>query len=303
VHEPALSEDNSVYVLDWERASEVVRQAPVRAVSLCYCRHKMSHLGKACSAPLDICMTFGTAAESLITHGFARKAGAGECLDLLRQSYEHGLVQLGENVREAPSFICSCCSCCCEGLLAMRRFPGVIPIHTTNFIPELSGGLCVGCGKCAKACPMDAIEMHDAPEPEGKPSRKAFLDEGRCLGCGLCVRACPKGGIRLAPRDERVITPLNGAHRIVLMAIERGTLQHLIFDNQVLWSHRALAGVLGVILRLPPVKRALASRQVKSRYLEALIRLVQPSSPGGHPSETGFRRPFAQVTGVRGHRA
>jgi hypothetical protein len=55
------------------------------------------------------------------------------------------------------------------------------------------------------------------------------------------------------------------------MAIERGTLQHLIFDNRVLWNHRALAAVLGVILRLPPVKQVLASRQVKSRYLEFLL--------------------------------
>ena len=66
-------------------------------------------------------------------------------------------------------------------------------------------------------------------------------------------------------------TPMNGVHRVVVMAIERGTLQHLIFDNQALRSHRALAAILGVILQLPPLKQALASRQVKSRYLEALI--------------------------------
>ena len=39
----------------------------------------------------------------------------------------------------------------------------------------------------------------------------------------------------------------------------------------MLLSHRALAAVLGVILKLPPLKQALASRQLKSRYLEALI--------------------------------
>ena len=55
------------------------------------------------------------------------------------------------------------------------------------------------------------------------------------------------------------------------MAIERGKLQNLIFDNQVLWSHRAMAAVLGVILKLPPVKQVLASEQLKSRYLEKLI--------------------------------
>ncbi len=68
-----------------------------------------------------------------------------------------------------------------------------------------------------------------------------------------------------------MITPLNSAHRVVVMAVERGKLQNLIFDNQVLWSHRALAAVLGVILKLPPLKQAMASQQMKSRYLEALI--------------------------------
>lgn len=69
-----------------------------------------------------------------------------------------------------------------------------------------------------------------------------------------------------------MITPVNSVHRVVIMAIERGKLNNLIFDNQVLLSHRALAAVLGVILKLPPVKQVVASRQFKSRYLEGLIR-------------------------------
>ena len=68
-----------------------------------------------------------------------------------------------------------------------------------------------------------------------------------------------------------MLTPLNTAHRTVLMAIERGLLPELIFDNRALYSHRALAVILGVILRLPPAKQALASRQMRSRYLERLI--------------------------------
>jgi len=56
-----------------------------------------------------------------------------------------------------------------------------------------------------------------------------------------------------------------------MMAIERGDLQDLIFDNRVLWNHRAMAGVLGVILALPPLKQAMASQQFKSRYVEYLI--------------------------------
>ena len=56
------------------------------------------------------------------------------------------------------------------------------------------------------------------------------------------------------------------------MAVERGKLQNLIFDNQALASHRAMAAILGAILRLPPVKRALADRQMRSRYLGRLLR-------------------------------
>ena len=33
----------------------------------------------------------------------------------------------------------------------------------------------------------------------------------------------------------------------------------------------SLLAILGVILRLPPIKQAMASRQMKSRYLGALI--------------------------------
>ena len=62
------------------------------------------------------------------------------------------------------------------------------------------------------------------------------------------------------------------------MAIERGKLQHLIFDNRVLYHHRALAAVLGVILKLPPVKQVLANRQIKSRYLETLVSYMETSN-------------------------
>ena len=58
------------------------------------------------------------------------------------------------------------------------------------------------------------------------------------------VRA--SSGLRLRVAAARVITPLNSTHKAVLMAIERGKLQNLIFDNQALLSHRALAAILGV---------------------------------------------------------
>ena len=271
VHEPVLSAENALHVLSYERASEVIRTASHRAVGLCYCRHKMEHVGRACGAPREICLTFNSSADALIRHGFARSVDTAEGLDLLARARESNLVQFGENVREKVNFICNCCGCCCEALIAARRFGILHPVHTTNFLPVPGDGDCTGCGKCVQACPVEAMALVSANDPHRTKRQKAKLDETVCLGCGVCIRACPAGAIRLEPRPERVITPLNSTHRTVVMAIERGRLQDLIFDNRALFSHRAMAAILGVILKLPPIQKAMASRQMKSRYLEALI--------------------------------
>lgn len=274
VHEPALSEDNALYVLDYERATEVIKTASHMAVGTCYCRHKMEHLGRACKAPLDICMTFNSTAASLIKHKIARSVDRQEGLDLLQQAYEYELVQFGENVRQEVNFICNCCSCCCEAMVAARRFAFLNPVHTTNFMPEIDHENCTLCGKCVNVCPVEALSLASANDPDDKKRRVVRFEEKLCLGCGLCVRACRDKKIVLKSRPQRVITPLDGTHRAVVMALERGKLQNLIFDNRLLWNHRALAAVLGVILKFPPLKKVLVSRQLKSRYLEALLKRI-----------------------------
>jgi hypothetical protein len=59
------------------------------------------------------------------------------------------------------------------------------------------------------------------------------------------------------------------------MAIEKGKLQELIFDNQAFGSHRAMAAILSVILKLPPIKQMMASKQMKSIYLEKLLERIK----------------------------
>jgi ferredoxin len=272
VNEGVLSTENSLYVLSYERASEVIKSATQIGIGVCYCRHKMEHMGKNCNAPMEICMTFNKPAESLIRHKIAKKVDVAEGLDLLQLAQSKNLVQFGENVQEQVGFICNCCGCCCEALIAARKFGFLNPVQTTNFIPEIDEIKCTGCGKCVTLCPIESMRLVNAFDPENSNRKKAKLDEDQCIGCGVCLRGCNAEALKLRSRDQKVITPVNSVHRVVLMAIERGKLQNLLFDNQALLNHRAMAAVLGVILKLPPAKQILASNQFRSRYLLSLIR-------------------------------
>lgn len=269
INEPVIPP--GVAVLDYERASEVIETASHIGISQCYCRYKMDLAHQACDAPLDICMTFNGTAQGLIRHGFARQVDAAEGHDKLQEAYAHHLVQFGDNCREDVNFICNCCGCCCEALIAARRFETLTPLHTSNFLPEVDTAHCTGCGKCVTICPVEAMTLVSAHDPARPKRKQARLNPDICLGCGLCARVCDTDGITMQPREQRVFTPLTFAHRVVLAATERGQLQHLIFDRREKWSHRALAAMLGAILRLPPVKRTLAQQQVRSRFLEAVI--------------------------------
>ena len=281
VQERVLNDENSIDILDYEKASHIIKNAKHISVSMCYCRHKAHHLGDECYAPMETCLSFDSVAYTLSKHNYGRKIDASEALDIVNRAYEYNLVQCGENVQKAPSFMCNCCKCHCEAFVSARKFGLLVPVNTTSYIPVVDTEKCIGCGKCNKVCPMDAITVSnneikinpDLDLTQGNKINKkcAGVNEDICLGCGVCVKNCPVGAIKLERRKEQVITPVTTVHRVVLAAIEKGQLQNLIFDNSAYKSHKAMAAILAVILKLPPVHKLMASKQMKSVYLAKLL--------------------------------
>ena len=53
---------------------------------------------------------------------------------------------------------------------------------------------CIGCGKCAKNCPVDAISRTDYIAPGHKLASFA-IDQSKCIKCGACIDGCKFGAI------------------------------------------------------------------------------------------------------------
>lgn len=265
VHEGAVDPEDLPRVLDCERASHLVREAKTCAVSLCFCRHVAEHEGSACARPLEVCTTLNAAADFLVRRGLARKIRREEALEIFAATREAGLVHIVDNVKRRPAYVCHCCGCCCGMLSAIHRFRLFDAVVTSPFLAAVDAGRCSGCGLCARKCPIGAIEVRGE-----RPAAKAAVREEVCLGCGLCRPVCATGALRMEPRKERILVPENVWQRTVIMALEQGKFQNLLFDDFDRIDHAVLRAVTRIVVGLPPVRKALLSAQVKSRFFRAL---------------------------------
>jgi NADH-quinone oxidoreductase subunit I len=65
-------------------------------------------------------------------------------------------------------------------------------------IPKLEDKKCISCSRCAKECPVDAIEMKEVGVNEkGRPIKRPVFNKEKCVSCESCVEVCPKSALTM----------------------------------------------------------------------------------------------------------
>jgi len=236
-HIPVTSE-----IATYERAREIIREAGIGAVGLCYCRHKKEHLGKSCAkgAPMEgICISLGSAAKFLSRRGFAELKTEAELLEVLDRARELRLTHVTDNIREKPSFICNCCRCCCE-LMAGVQLGFHEGIAKTGFTAVIDPERCDYCGTCFTACNVKAIGLAKNRNFAAPQDRFAAVKEPVCLGCGACISACEKGALRLIPAKNRSHPPAKKRDLFIRILREKGRLGPFVTSRLKKQLRRAL---------------------------------------------------------------
>ena len=187
------------------------------AVMNCICQQGKDLLAAPCKVSHDRehCLTFGSAAASMVRHGHGRFISREETLAFLERADRDGLVLEPQNTQD-PLFICCCCGCCCGVLTTAKKFPKPAEFFAANYYAKVRADECAGCGTCATRCQMEAITTDSGP---------ASVMVERCIGCGLCVTTCPSGAMQLQPRPDAAAPPKDTGRLYARMYRERfGTL-------------------------------------------------------------------------------
>lgn len=104
------------------------------------------------------------------------------------------------------------CSFGCHGMGDCAAVCERDAIKIQNGIAVIIPKLCMGCGKCVKACPNKLITM--VKESQKFVVQCSSCDVGKvtkvsckngCLGCGICVKKCPEGAIVINNNHAEII--------------------------------------------------------------------------------------------------
>jgi Pyruvate/2-oxoacid:ferredoxin oxidoreductase delta subunit len=201
--------------LSYDRVAGIIEANQSFAVEECVCRKQKRLLGEGCDHPLEICLGVASEPDAFADSPWGRPISKQEAYALMEKAEDAGLVHLTTNTEEGPSFICSCCGCCCVSLMAITRL-GLTDVVNSDFYCQIDADLCVSCGDCGDGvCPVNAIS-------EGEEAYR--IDRRLCIGCGVCISHCNDAAMALAPKPatERVARFADGDAMQEELARQRG---------------------------------------------------------------------------------
>lgn len=189
----AESLEDSSQVLPFDAIELMIRNDAFIVVAFCPCRQMRNYVGEGCEHSLENCIHFGSMARYMVEQGMARRITRDECLKILKQTTEEGMVHTCDNIQGSLATICSCCECGCAFIHALK-VGGHAALSRSNYVARVDVEECMGCATCEERCPMDAITI---------VGDIAVVDEAVCIGCGVCTPTCGgESAIALALRQE-----------------------------------------------------------------------------------------------------
>lgn len=121
----------------------------------------------------------------------SRCTGCGLCIShcptgVLRPSTtEYGVLRMLHPVKDYDAAYCAYTCTRCTNLCPTGALTPLTKAEKRTFVAGLAHvdpDRCTGCGRCAEACPTEAVTMK---------SRVAVVDISKCVGCGACQWVCP----------------------------------------------------------------------------------------------------------------
>ncbi|HWP80786.1 MAG TPA: Fe-S cluster domain-containing protein [Candidatus Acidoferrum sp.] len=114
--------------------------------------------------------------------------GLGSCVKACQFDAIHVIDGTAVVDREKCTACAACVRACPKHIISLKPVSGVVNVICSSedkgpVVRDICKVGCIGCGICAKNCPVEAITMAD---------NLAHIDPDKCIKCGICIEKCPR---------------------------------------------------------------------------------------------------------------